>query len=92
MRGTGHLRETGEMRAGFWWVDLREREQLEDLGVDGKIILKRIFEKRDGEAFRVLMGRPDGKRTTGRIRRRWKDNIKTDLREEGWRGIQGFDG
>ena len=47
----GHLGETGEMGAGFWWVELSEREQLEDLGVDGRIILKRIFEKRDGEAL-----------------------------------------
>jgi len=32
-------------------------------------------------AYRVLVGRPDGKRTLGRLRRRWKDNIKKDLQE-----------
>ena len=33
---------------GFWWENLREGNQLENLGVDG-IILKWIFRKRDGE-------------------------------------------
>jgi hypothetical protein len=33
--------------------------------------------------YRVLVGRPEGKRQLGRPRRRWKDNIKTDLREIG---------
>ena len=32
----------------------------------------------------VLMGKPDGKRPLGRRRRRWEDNIKMDLQEEGW--------
>jgi hypothetical protein len=37
----------GERRgyAGFWWGSLRERDYLEDLGVDGRIILRRIFRK-----------------------------------------------
>jgi len=33
---------------GFWWGNLRERNHLEDLGVDGKIILKCIFKKLEG--------------------------------------------
>jgi hypothetical protein len=33
--------------------------------------------------YRVLVGRPEGKRPLGRPRRRWKDNIKLDLREIG---------
>jgi hypothetical protein len=37
----------GEVHTGFWWADLREREHLEDTGVDGKIILKSIFKKWD---------------------------------------------
>jgi len=32
---------------------------------------------------RVLVGKPEGKRPLGRPRRRWKDNIKLDLREVG---------
>jgi hypothetical protein len=33
--------------------------------------------------YRVLVGRPEGKRTLGRPRRRWEDNTKMDLRERG---------
>jgi hypothetical protein len=31
--------------------------------------------------YRVLVGRPEGKRLLGRPRRRWEDNIKMDLRK-----------
>jgi hypothetical protein len=31
--------------------------------------------------YRVLVGRPEGKRPLGRLRRRWEDNIKMDLRD-----------
>jgi hypothetical protein len=30
--------------------------------------------------YRILVGRPEGKRPLGRPRRRWEDNIKMDLR------------
>jgi hypothetical protein len=33
--------------------------------------------------YRVLVGRPEGKRPLGRPRRKWEDNIKMDLREIG---------
>jgi hypothetical protein len=39
----------------------------------------RIGEKRN--AYRLLVGMPEGKRPLGRPRRRWVDNIKVDLRE-----------
>jgi hypothetical protein len=32
-------------------------------------------------AYNILVGRPEGRRSLGRPRRRWKDNIKMDLRE-----------
>jgi len=35
----------GEVHAGFWWGGLRERDYLEDAGVDGREILKWIFKK-----------------------------------------------
>ena len=34
-------------------------------------------------AYRILVGKPEGKRPLGRPRRRWEDNIKMDLREVG---------
>jgi hypothetical protein len=36
-------------------------------------------------AYRILVGEPEGKRPLGRSRRRWVDNIKMDLREIGWK-------
>jgi hypothetical protein len=34
-----------------------------------------------GNAYRLLVGKPEGKRPLGRLRRRWIDNIKMDLLE-----------
>jgi hypothetical protein len=42
-------------------------------------------EKRN--AYRILEGKPEGKRPLGRPRRRWVDNIKMNLRETGWDGV-----
>jgi hypothetical protein len=39
-----------------------------------------------GNVYRVLVGKPEGKRSLGRPRRRWEDRIKMDLRDIGWRG------
>jgi hypothetical protein len=41
----------------------------------------RIGEKRN--AYRILVGKPEGKRPLGRPRHMWMDNIKIDLREIG---------
>jgi hypothetical protein len=46
------------------------------------LILSRMGEKRD--AYRLLVGKPEGKRPPGRPRRRWVDNIRMDLGEVGW--------
>jgi hypothetical protein len=35
-------------------------------------------------AYRLLVGKPEGKRPLGRPRRRWVDNIRMDLGEVGW--------
>jgi hypothetical protein len=38
--------------------------------------------------YRVLVGKPEGKRPVGRPRRRWEDGIKMDLREIGCGGVE----
>jgi hypothetical protein len=47
--------------------------------------IARIGEKRN--ACRILVGKPEGRRPLGRPRLRWVDNIKIDLREIGWHGV-----
>jgi hypothetical protein len=42
----------------------------------------RMGEKRN--AYRLLVGKPEGKRPLGRPRRRWVDNSRMDLGEVGW--------
>jgi hypothetical protein len=49
----------------------------------------RIEAKRN--AYRILVGKPEGKRPPGRLRRSWLDNIKMDLREIGWDGKDWID-
>jgi hypothetical protein len=38
-------------------------------------------------AYRALVEKPEGRRPLGRPRRRWEDNIKMDLRDVGWGGM-----
>jgi hypothetical protein len=70
-------------------------EELNDLYVSPNII--RVIKSRrmrwaghvtrmgEGKgAYRILVGRPEGRRPLGRPRRRWEDNIKMDLQEVGW--------
>jgi hypothetical protein len=42
-------------------------------------------------AYRILVGKPQGKGPLGRLKRRWVDNIKMDLRETGWGGMDWID-
>jgi hypothetical protein len=46
-------------------------------------------EKRN--AYMILVGKPGGKKPLGRPRRRWVDNIKMDIREKGWNGVDWID-
>jgi hypothetical protein len=76
---------TGEWRK-------RHDEELNDLYCSQNIVrvitsrrmgwaghVARMEEKRD--TYRVLVGKPEGRRPLGRPRRRWEDNIKVDLQE-----------
>jgi hypothetical protein len=44
-----------------------------------------------GNAYRILVGKPEGKRPLGRTRYRWVNNIKMDLRELEWDGMDWID-
>jgi hypothetical protein len=54
MRGTVHVagvggeESRGEAHTGFWGRNMKNKDHLEDLGVDGKITLKLVFKKWDG--------------------------------------------
>jgi len=48
-----------------------------------------MWERRD--AYRVLVGRREGKRPLARPSCRWEDNIKMDLHEVGWGGLDWID-
>jgi hypothetical protein len=49
----------------------------------------RMGEKRN--AYRTVMGNPERMRPLGRPRRRWEDNIRMDLRDIGWGGMDWID-
>jgi hypothetical protein len=46
----------------------------------------RMGEKKN--AYRILMGKPEGRRPLGRPRCRWVDIIKIDLTKRGWDGME----
>jgi hypothetical protein len=86
--GPKRVKATGELRR-------LHKEELNDLYSSPNIIqvikLRRMRwvghvpcmgEKRG--AYRILVGRAEGRRPLGRPRRRWEDNIKMDLQEVEW--------
>jgi hypothetical protein len=49
--GMWHVLGRGEVCSGFWWGNLRETDHLEDPDIDGRIILRWFFMKRDVGAW-----------------------------------------
>jgi hypothetical protein len=41
-------------------------------------------------SYSIVVGKPEGKRPLGRPRHRWDDNMRMDLRELGWEGVDRF--
>jgi hypothetical protein len=50
-----NLWERGEVHTEFWWGDLNDRNYLEDLDVDGRVLLNCIFKMCDEGAWTGLM-------------------------------------
>jgi len=50
-----HVWGTRDVHTRFWWGNLMERNHLEELGIDSRIILKWVFKKCVGEAWTVLL-------------------------------------
>ena len=47
----------------------------------------RVWRKKRG-AYKVLVGKPEGKSPLGRLRRRWLRNIRMDLQEVGYGSVE----
>jgi hypothetical protein len=43
--------------------------------------------RKERKVYKVLVGKPEGKRSLGRLKRRWEDGIRMDLREFGLGGV-----
>ena len=50
-----HVWGRGQLHTGFWWEDPRKKVHVQDLGVDGEIILKWIFKRWNEETWTGLL-------------------------------------
>ena len=55
-RDMRHVWETEEVLSGFWWGNLRERDNLKELVLHGTLIIKWNFKKWDGDVWTELIG------------------------------------
>jgi len=76
-----HVWGRGEVYTGFWWGNLRERDHLEDLGVDGRIILRRIFRKWDGGIGWIDLAQD---------RERWRALVNAVMKTFGFHKMRGI--
>jgi hypothetical protein len=63
--------------------------QITSRGMRWEGLVARIGEER--KVYKVLVGKPEGKRPLGRPRLRWEDGIRMDLKVSGWGMWIGFD-
>jgi hypothetical protein len=83
---TGEWRKmrSGELHNLYSSPDIIRQIKLRRMRWAGRVA--RMGEGRN--VYRVLVGKPEGKRPLERPRRRWEDGIKMDLREFGWGGVE----
>jgi hypothetical protein len=79
-------RELTEAQPAYSSPDIIRQIKSRIMGWAGHVA--RVGEGRN--LYRVLVGKPEGRRPLGRPRRRWEDGIKMDLREIGWGVWSGF--
>ncbi|KAJ4447212.1 hypothetical protein ANN_09214 [Periplaneta americana] len=84
VRGEWRKLDNAELHALYSSPDIIRNIKCRRLRWAGHVA--RMGESRN--AYRVLVGRPEGKSSLGRPRRRWEDNIKMDLREVGYDGTE----
>jgi hypothetical protein len=60
-----NAQKTREVHTGIWWGDLKERSHFEDLGVDGRVILKWIISESIGRTWNGLIWLVIGKNDAG---------------------------
>jgi hypothetical protein len=82
---TGGWRKLHSKELHNLYSSARVIRMIETRRMTGAGHVARMVEKRN--AYRILVGKPEGKRALRRPRRRWVDNIKMDLREIGWDGV-----
>jgi hypothetical protein len=85
MPGLDHLREIGW--GGMDWTDLAQDSDQWRMRLAGHVA-------RMGEMmnpYRILVGKPEGRKPLGRPRRRWVHSIKMDRREIGWDDMDWID-
>jgi hypothetical protein len=83
--GTGDLRklyneELHNFHSSLSVISMMKSRRMRWAGHVARMVAK-------GKAYRIVVGKPEGTEPLRRPRRRWVDNIKMDLREIGWGGV-----
>ena len=79
-----HIEEIKDLSSSLSTVWMIKSKRMKWVGY-----VARMVERRG--VYRVLVGKSEGNSSLGRLRRRWKDNIKMDLQEVGCGGMDWID-
>jgi hypothetical protein len=83
---TGEWRKLHNVELRILYSSLNIIRQIKSRRMKWAGHVARMGEERN--VYRVLMGKPKGKRPFGRPRRRWEDGIRTDLRDIDWGSVE----